>query len=275
MKKYVLIAIVALLAQGYADAADKSAAVDKSAAARDLESLMSKVNAKVSEGKKTEKDLADELKQFDTLLTRHKEEKKDELAKIAYMKAIVYYQHLDNTEKASDIITKIKKDYPESPQARGADATLAVIQKEGESRKMQKSLVEGAVFPTFNEMDINGKPLGITKDKVVLVQFWAAWSDPSKDEFPYLKAAYEKYHGKGFEIVGVSVDTDKNKVITLAQNLPWPQYFDGQGWENKLAVKYGVKTIPTTYLVDGKGNIIAKDLRGPALETELAKALTK
>ena len=58
-------------------------------------------------------------------------------------------------------------------------------------------------------------------------------------------------------------------------NMTWPQYFDGQGWGNKLAVKYGIESIPATYLLDGNGNIIGKDLRGDALETAVAKALGK
>ena len=273
MKKFILIGVAALLSQGFVLAADKSA-VDK-----ELSALVSKVNAKVMEGKKTEAELAEELKGFDTLLAKYKKDKTDEVAQIEYTKAIIYFQQLENADKAIDIIQKLKKDFPDSAQAKSSDSTIATMKQEGEGRKAKRSLVEGAAFPTFNENDINGKPLGITKDKVVLVQFWAAWSQPSTDEIPYLKSAYDKYHGKGFEIVGVSVDTanDKDKVtaLTAKQNVPWPQYFDGQGWNNKLAVKYGVKTIPTTYLVDGKGNIIAKDLRGSALEDEVAKALTK
>jgi len=70
---------------------------------------------------------------------------------------------------------------------------------------------------------------------------------------------------------------DKVKLTTFTKdkNMPWPQYFDGKGWGNKLAGKYGVQSIPATYLLDGEGKIVGKDLRGEALEEAVAKALAK
>ena len=96
-------------------------------------------------------------------------------------------------------------------------------------------------------------------------------------ELPNVLKAYEKYHQKGFEILGVSLDSDKAKLTAFIekQKMPWQQYFDGKGWGNKLAGKYGVSSIPATYLLDGEGKIIAKNLRGEALEVELAKILEK
>ena len=90
-------------------------------------------------------------------------------------------------------------------------------------------------------------------------------------------ATYKKYHNQGFDIVGVSLDEDRQKLLNFIKdnNMTWPQFFDGQGWENKLAVKYGVQAIPATYLLDGNGVIIAKDLRGPDLEHAVAKAVAK
>ena len=89
--------------------------------------------------------------------------------------------------------------------------------------------------------------------------------------------AYEADHAESFEIIGISLDQDKDKLTSFMKEkkMAWPQYFDGKGWQNKLAGKYGVNSIPATYLLDGEGTIIAKDLRGEALETEVAKALEK
>ena len=88
---------------------------------------------------------------------------------------------------------------------------------------------------------------------------------------------YQKYHDKGFEVIGVSLDkTDgKDALISFAKenNMPWRQYFDGQFWGNKLAVKYGVTAIPMAYLLDGEGKIIAKNVRGEELDAAVAKAL--
>jgi peroxiredoxin len=88
---------------------------------------------------------------------------------------------------------------------------------------------------------------------------------------------YKKHHSEGFEIIGVSLDEDQQKLsaFTKKMNMPWPQFFDGQGWSNKLAVKYGIQAIPATYLLDGNGVIIATGVRGDALEQAVTKALAK
>ena len=140
-----------------------------------------------------------------------------------------------------------------------------------------KALAIGSPFPDFNETDIDGKPVSIAnhKGKIVLVDFWAVWCGPCVRELPNVLKAYEKYHAKGFEIVGISLDSDKGKLTDFikAKNMTWQQFFDGQGWKNKLAQKYNVNSIPATYLVDKEGKLIAKNLRGEALEQAVAKAL--
>jgi len=92
---------------------------------------------------------------------------------------------------------------------------------------------------------------------------------------PNVIATYGRYHTQGFDIIGVSLDDDQNAVVkfTQAQGMAWPQYFDGQGWNNKLAKKYGVNSIPMDYLLDRHGIIIGKELRGEALGQAVAKAL--
>ncbi len=90
---------------------------------------------------------------------------------------------------------------------------------------------------------------------------------------PFIK----KHHNQGFEIIGVSLDSDRDTLDSFLKKqdgMTWPQYFDGQGWTNNLAVKYGVESIPFTVLVGADGKIIDKDLRGDDLENAVAKALT-
>ena len=91
--------------------------------------------------------------------------------------------------------------------------------------------------------------------------------------------AYKDYHARGFEIVGISLDRagDGPKLATFTKEneMPWRQFFDGKYWQNELAVKYGVNSIPATYLLDGAGNILGKNLRGAALAAALDKALPK
>ena len=128
----------------------------------------------------------------------------------------------------------------------------------------------GKKFPDFAEKDLAGNPLSLSayKGKVVLVDFWATWCGPCVGELPNVLAAYKKYHGQGFEIVGISLDEDQAKLTSFLkeQGMTWAQFFDGKGWENKLAVKYGVESIPASFCSTGKGTIIAKNLRGPALD---------
>jgi hypothetical protein len=88
-------------------------------------------------------------------------------------------------------------------------------------------------------------------------------------------AIYRTYHGQGFDIIGISLDDDRNALVNFiqARGMAWPQYFDGQGWDNKLAKKYGVHSIPMTYLLDRHGVIIGKELRGEELSDAVVKAL--
>ena len=98
-------------------------------------------------------------------------------------------------------------------------------------------------------------------------------------EVPNVVKAYQKYHDKGFEIIGVSLDQagDKDKVTAYMKDngMAWRQYYDGQYWTNKLAVKYGIQSIPAAYLLDRTGKIVAKGeaIRGEGLEPAIVKAL--
>jgi len=101
-------------------------------------------------------------------------------------------------------------------------------------------------------------------------------------ELPYVIKAYEKYHGKGFEIIGVSLDSDKNALQNLikVKDMKWPQYQAAEGFRNKLVQKYGVDGIPAIYLIDGTGKIIGKGAHGEGmtgedLDAAIGKALAK
>lgn len=131
----------------------------------------------------------------------------------------------------------------------------------------------------MGQNDITGKPIDLAayKGKVVLLDFWATWCGPCMAELPNVLAAYAKYHGKGFEILGISLDEDKaafEKCIA-DRKMSWRHHYDGKGWKNEIAVAYGVNSIPATYLVGPDGKIVAMGLRGEALDRKLAKLLDK
>ncbi|MFA6544660.1 MAG: TlpA disulfide reductase family protein [Limisphaerales bacterium] len=245
----------------------------------ELKGLIGKIQDKLKAGKNSEKDLADNFAEFDKILAAHKAEKTDDVAQVLLMKALLYLQVLDDESKGLPLLTQLKKDFPGTRPATAVDQILAGIEAQKASKDIQRKLVAGSKFPDFTEKDLAGKPLSIArfKGKVVLVDFWATWCGPCVGELPNVLKAYEKYHAKGFEIVGISLDSDRAKLDSFLaeRKMTWPQYFDGKGWQTKLAGVYGVHSIPATYLLDGEGKIIAKDLRGEALEEAVAKALGK
>ena len=126
--------------------------------------------------------------------------------------------------------------------------------------------------------DTRGKKVDTAalKGKVILVDFWATWCGPCKAEVPHVVEAYKKLHEKGFEIIGISLDSDKAALTkyTKDNHMTWAQYFDGQGWKNKIAVKYGINSIPAMWLIDKEGNLASANARG-GLEAEVEKLLAK
>jgi thiol-disulfide isomerase/thioredoxin len=249
----------------------------------DLNALIAKVNVKIQQGRTTAKDFADELKAFDVLYARYKKTKTEDVAQILMMKAQLYLAVIDapvgDPEKASEVFQQIKRDLPETELGKRVDEILASLKKPVEAEQIRNKLVEGSKFPGFDEKDLAGMPLSLAdyKGKVVLVDFWATWCGPSVAELPNVIATYQKYHGQGFEIIGVSLDEVQPALERFLKenNMTWQQYYDGKMWDNKLAMAYGVNSTPTTYLLGRDGKIIGRDLRGEALQAAVAKALAK
>ena len=126
----------------------------------------------------------------------------------------------------------------------------------------------------YTALDGSTVDLSKLRGKVVLVDFWATWCPPCREEVPKVVAAYKKYHDKGFEIVGVSLDQDKDALVSFTKEhgMVWPQYFDGQGWDNKVSSNFGIDTIPAMWLVGKNGKILTTDASDD-LDGNVANAL--
>lgn len=131
----------------------------------------------------------------------------------------------------------------------------------------------------FQVKALNGEPLSLEKyrGKVILLDFWATWCGPCLAEMPNVKRIYRNYQDQNFEIIGISLDSNSSQLRSYlwSERITWPQFFDGAGWENSVARKYGINSIPTMYLIDGNGFIREEDLRGRALEVAVAKLVAE
>lgn len=171
-------------------------------------------------------------------------------------------------------------------------AATARVQQQQQQQQQQAALAKDAVglAPADANNAYVGKPIGLKftaadgapfdieklRGKVVLVDFWATWCGPCMKEVPNVVAAYEKYHSKGFEIVGISLDKNKDTMlnVTKQKSMTWPQYFDGKGWGNEVSTRFGIRSIPSMWLVDKKGIVVTTDAWG-RLDSILATLLAQ
>ncbi len=164
-----------------------------------------------------------------------------------------------------ELVSKLNENYP---------GTMSIMQMKQQLDEM-RALSVGQVAPDFELPDPNGNMVKLSdlRGKYVLIDFWAAWCKPCRQENPNVVRLYNQYKDKGFEVFGVSLDrTKEDWVKAIADDqLTWTHVSDLKYFNSAAAELYKIEAIPATYMIDPDGKIIAKDLRGPSLENKLAE----
>ena len=154
---------------------------------------------------------------------------------------------------------RILKDYPKSGTAKYAKG------------KIRQATSVGQPFELSFQDAISGETVDMStlRGKIVVVDFWATWCGPCVADMPHMKELYEKYHQKGVEFVGVSLDNpedkgglEKLKKFVAEKEIAWPQYYQGKGWESEFSTSWGINAIPALFVVDKKGNLKSTSARG-------------
>lgn len=172
----------------------------------------------------------------------------------------------------SDILDLLSETRPQFQNSRMGSEMKAYFEKKAKTGK-------GAKFMDFSMPAPDGRQISLSdyagKGKIILVDFWASWCGPCIKEMPHVVKAYNEYRDKGFEIVGVSFDTDASawKGALSRLNMTWPQMSDLKGWKSEAGQLYGITSIPFTMLLDREGTIIATNLRGEQLSNKLKELL--
>ena len=204
---------------------------------------------------------------YEAEMERLYEENKDNLYGVMYMLRQKSYEM--SGEEMQAAIAELPKQYKAMPEvAKLAERAEALIR-----------VGVGKHFTEIEAPDAEGNMIKLSdvvaKNKYVLLDFWASWCGPCMGEVPYLVEAYKEYHDKGFEIYGVSLDKTKEPWLRAIENkgMNWVNVTNLKYWQEPNAALYGVGSIPSNFLIDSEGTIVARNLRGEQVAEKLAELL--
>jgi len=144
------------------------------------------------------------------------------------------------------------------------------------ARLLKTQMIGKPVDLQFTAVDGSPVDLRALRGNIVLVDFWASWCPDCIREMPAVRRIYQKYKEKGFAIVGISLDKDAQALSSFVAKklIPWPQYFDGRGWGNEFATKYGVRAIPEMWLINQRGDVVSTEISVEQLDQRIDQLMS-